>query len=477
MASLNDAFEMSRIPLKPLAFSNNDLAQCNEFMIDYDGDEPSYHMYIVDSSDNTIFIDLTAKMIKEILPTAPINANNFTLNIEGISEPESLQDLLNFIYKRFTYPDNPNGFVYDRDKDKLYNPTTKSILLRDTSGTVYLPITTAENVFDNDGVSLQQRLDNMTRFGFGVTYARSSSVNQSEYIFTYPFKNYSDMVEVRIGTTYVDKSRYSIQNIEDTDGNWTTATLKFTNMTVEANRRVDLVFMYNVITKADGNLEFMSGSRIANYTISSNKLEKTSDSYTLNDSTSIATSAAVYNLFTDMASSLNDLATNTVWAMDTSTTSTTITASTTKAYSQPFLLNIPLKTNKTASSSGITLNMTFNGSAYNAKLYNPDGSLYTKGLLANKTIRVLRFGGTYYLVSGSMDSQRISRYSYTCVDQQYTIPFNGLDYNNDSIIYVYRNGVRQFVDINYSINYSAETISLFTRTEEGEIFVFEAVTM
>ena len=33
--SLNEQFEHGRIPLKPLAFENKDLAQKREFLIDY----------------------------------------------------------------------------------------------------------------------------------------------------------------------------------------------------------------------------------------------------------------------------------------------------------------------------------------------------------------------------------------------------------------------------------------------------------
>ena len=113
--SLNDQFEHGRIPLKPLPYVNKEFASKNEFIIDY-GEGRSYHMYIARHDDPTQEpIDLTSKIIKEIIPNAQINANQFQITIEGIDDPTSLQDIINFIYKRFTYPEDPNGFDYDRD--------------------------------------------------------------------------------------------------------------------------------------------------------------------------------------------------------------------------------------------------------------------------------------------------------------------------------------------------------------------------
>ena len=98
--SLNDQFEYGRIPLKPLPYLNKELATCNELIIDY-GEDRTYHMYLTDSNDPSILIDLTDTIIKQIIPNAKINANQFQILIEGITEPTSLQDIINLIYKRF----------------------------------------------------------------------------------------------------------------------------------------------------------------------------------------------------------------------------------------------------------------------------------------------------------------------------------------------------------------------------------------
>ena len=65
----------------------------------------------------------------------------------------------------------------------------------------------------------------------------------------------------------------------------------------------------------------------------------------------------------------------------------------------------------------------------------------------------------------------------TCKDDETVIPFNALQYNNSSIIRVYRNGVRLFQDLDYHMDKMAETITLFVRTELDERIVFESTNI
>ena len=62
--SVNDQYNMSRIPIRPLSLSNKDLASTKELIIDNLGDKPSYHLYITDSEDRTKLIDITSLMIE-----------------------------------------------------------------------------------------------------------------------------------------------------------------------------------------------------------------------------------------------------------------------------------------------------------------------------------------------------------------------------------------------------------------------------
>ena len=245
--ALQDQFEqeMARIPLKPLAFENKNLAQKGELMIDHSGDNPTYHLYIVDPNDVTKIVDLTGAMVREAF------GNSITVNIEGIDEPLSLHDVINFIYKRFTYPDNSDGFNYDTDRAKVVDPNTKVVILRDVDGCYYIPITRADTVFDESGHTIQERLDSLTRLGFSNAYIQVEEDNQNIFDITYPFMNYSNggnYMELRVGTTYLDKTRYQVVDKYDEDGNIFGATITFFNDKFEKDRRIDILFIYNNYT-------------------------------------------------------------------------------------------------------------------------------------------------------------------------------------------------------------------------------------
>ena len=653
--SLNDQFEYGRIPLKPLAYQNKDLAQCNEFIIDY-GPNGDYHMYISDHNDPSVLIDLTTKIIKEILPNAKINANQFQIVIEGIEDPTSLQDILNFIYKRFTYPEDLNGFLYDRDIEKVMDPTTKSVLLQNTDGTYLLPITSASNVYDDTGKTIQERLNDITRVEFSTTYVKATVDNQTEFEFNYPFENYSDYVMVHIGTTYIDESRYAITKDISIDGTWSKAKLTLIGNwdKIEKGRRIDILFIYNSVVKSNGEYSHIGGINITDASIPTSKLQKISDSFSLNDPTSVASSAAVYKLYEVMAEHLNstfigfniehtiatmnnqtvfaitppvnindvkammlfigtvyvdesryeisdytgittdskrlvftdgttveknrrldiiylyDKGTGAnIWATDTNPTAMdlinisissdlpNLIDNRTTSY---FIANVILPIEKIPNS----ISVLYNGISRSYSIYAPDNSEIIRTYPANKTIRLFidNISNTARLVSTNDIS--VSRFIYTCtgtgssnvkwitttkanvyrepntntkitelptltemictsvgdgwyriteilytnnyanavagyiqaklsngtiqmekkidtdygetIDQETIISFAGLEYSVGSIINVYRNGVRLFENLDYSMDATSETIKLFVRTEEGERIVFEALT-
>lgn len=307
-------FEHGRIPLRPLPLTKRNIATTGEFIIDYidqDGrpGTANYHMFITDPNDRTKIIDLTQKMLQEIYPNASINANNFNITIEGIESPYVLRTLLSFIYKRFILIENPNGFIYDQDIDKVNDPLTKKVLLKNTDNTYLLPVTTTDNVFDANGVSVQERLNNISRIAMSVLYLKSTEDNQTEFDFEYPYENYSDFMEIRIGTVYVDKTRYSVNPYYNDNGDYINGKITFYEG-IEKDRRIDLIFTYNSYNPAGKSYEcIMSGSSIAAASISTSKLERVTDKYDLPDSTTIPSSKALYSLYTkvkDAAITINE---------------------------------------------------------------------------------------------------------------------------------------------------------------------------
>ena len=216
--------------------------------------------------------------------------------------------IYHFIYKRYLMPDNTNGFNPALDYDKIFDQDTKTVLLKDTGANIYLPISKADAVYDNNGITVQERLDNMTRIGFTTSYVRATTDHQSSFEFTYPFKDYSaggNYIEVKIGSTYIDKARYEIIDNKSTDGHIYTATINFIDESIDIGRAVNFLFIYNAKTTTGGKFENISGGFVANNSLPSTKLEKVSDSFLLNDSTCIASSKGLYNLFLQYANDIN----------------------------------------------------------------------------------------------------------------------------------------------------------------------------
>ena len=467
MASLNDQYEYGRIPIKTLPYRNRDLSQCNEVMIDY-GENGNYHIYITHHSDSNKYIDITALIIKEMLPKAEINANQFTLSIEGERDPQSLMNIINYIWKRFTHAEDPSGFVYETDIDKVLDPTTVSVLLQTTDGQIQLPITLADNVYDKNGNSIQSFIDNMTRLAFSTSYIYATQNNQTSFDFEYPFEDYPDMLEVRIGTTYVDKSRYEIENHYDGEGHYKSATLSFIGESIEIGRRIDLVWIFNSAYQDGGKVQFMSGSKIANSTISITKLEKYSDSYFYPDGNSVATSKAVANLYNELISVINSNNQNLFNCPDKSISNDNIIAIINRDAENGDVIVVT-----TASQKISTVKLTINNTTYDIK--TPDGNVLNRGFGNNQVLKFKIDNGIAILLSGITNEIRSNRYIYDCQDQELTIPFKSLLYNTGDLIHVYRNGVRLFQDLDYSINTTSETITLFVRTEQGERIIFESL--
>ena len=401
-----DQFNMARIPIRLLSYKDKELAETKELLIDNiaDGDnEPTYHMYIVDDKDRTILIDLTEMIIKEAFPT--LNADNFNISIEGLLDPQKLKDIINDIYKHFLFPEDENGFDYEEDYEKIIDPNTKSVLLTNKNGNIFLPITNTANIFDSTGSTLEDRLNNMSKVGFSTGYVRAENNGQSVFDFDYPFPDYLELgnfIEVRIGSVIIEKSRYEItEKSRSSDGHVYGASIRLLDQGLEINRAVNLLFIYNSADIGNGGTQGIYGGLLANGSVSTMKLEKVSDRYDLPDSTSIATSQALCNLYNYILSS-------------------------------------------GAGSGG-------------------EGS---SGVVSN--VKNLKIQTNRFVKTTQEDKENNN-----------TISYNGLsmsNYNTDEL-FVYRNGIRLFENLDYSINRNNKTITVYVNIEKFETFVFETQTI
>lgn len=491
----NDQFHMGRIPLKPYAFINaktavesdtgdglssqDELAVCKEFLIDYlstEDHKATYDMYIVDPNDRTHFINLS-QMIRTMAPLG--DANKLTVTIEGKEDAVSLKDIINYIYSRFIFPDTEIE-NYEEILDKIFNsdPSPINPLLTDVNGQIILPITIANNVYDKNGISLQTKLDSITRVGFASTFVTAETTS-NQFQFEYPFENYrqdGNHVEVRIGGTIINKSRYYFVDSEPTDDGLVPveSTIVFTDHAIEKGRTISFLFIYNAA--ADGSTyHIMSGANIASHSLPSTAIEKMSDSFCYPDPTSVASSKALYDLYVTLSEVIANSQNYSTFAVDTSTSATEINISTNNnfVFKEGSSISILIK-NEKKSASGYTLTVT-GAAAIADKIYTSSG-LLTKTIPANKVIKVYRSNGRFYMKSLSDYKLSANRFFYTTKDQETEISYIGLSSNDlEPEIFVYRNGVRLFEGIDYKLDRALSKITLFVRAEAQEKIVFETL--
>lgn len=472
MAVIQDAFEHGRIPLRPLAYKLKELAQCNELVVDYSGENANYHIYIVSEDDPNNLIDITDKIIEEVFNNSEINVDNFQVLLDGIDTPINLKDLLNEIYKKLVYPESLD---FNSDEYyKLFEGNSHNILFKDDRNNYLLPVTTIYNVYDSNGNTLADRLgEGMPRISFSSVSIKATTNNQTTFTFTYPCTNYSGFIDIRIGSVYIDKTRYNIVNNMNEDNNYSTATLTFIDDTkIEKDRKIDIFFIYDSISASKSN-NIIDGASIANKSISIDKLYKTSD-LIRNDPSSIATSAAVYSLFNilTMTAETNNI----FWSIDDNITSY-LKCKIDENINQSAIITITT-INKKTDLSKIVITKDNTDKEYSLKLINSDENI-TSVIPAGRTIRIIidDTNNKAYLISDNIYSLQKTRYVYTCTeDGGFDISYAGLNYEPTSIIDVYRNGVKLFEGIDYHRNIYAEKIVLYVRKNEGERFVFEALT-
>ena len=476
--ALHDQFEHGRIPIRPLQYAKKDLALTDELIIDYGktGNE-SWHIYLTDSNDSSVLIDLTQLMIDQMLPKAKINADEFDISIDGEEDRMSLKEIISFIYKRFIYPANYGLFNYDEYKDELFDDSTINTLLRDLEGRVVLPVTLADNVFFSNGKTLE---DNYKETPQLVVSKTSTIVDDTNTIvFDYPFNKYNGFIEVRINGEYIQSENYNIEeNVIDNDGNFYTGTITLNESLEDINNIVDILFIYNTYTEE--TQKNIDGKLLNIHSIPSTRLEKKSDSYLLQDSGSLATSTAVYNLYKDILELNSQQAENIVWCTDISEYDNFIHIQSDKNIVEydAFICNVFIgKAKKYNATALIKYNET--DAETNIFIYDTYGRILSKGLPAGKIARFLwiKSENCLRLINTDIDALRKTKYIYKCLDNETKISYSLMDYIIGADISVYKNGLRLFEDIDYSINTKEENITLYNPTRNDDMIVFEAISM
>lgn len=477
MANVQDQFWHGRIPIRPLAFKNKSVAYTNELIIDY-GADGNYRMYMTDSNDPEVLIDLTEK-IANIVSERGIKVADAEVEIEaGESKPlkEILAEILHYILKA----DENTGFDYSRDFSKVVAPSTISSIISDGGQRAILPITLADNVFFKDGSTMQEHHSNLTRFTVSSQDITVLSNNTLTYQFNYPHEDYNDYFEVRVDGRTIDKTKYSIKNLMN-GTHFSAGAVTFINnpgFSTDHNSVITVLFMYNGLAYKDATRKYMDGKIISVNSIPTSRLEKISDSYTLNDPSSIASSKALY----DMGRNLNDTvasnADNTAYFYDFGEENVIeFRSNLIFPLEKPvFLCNVLLASNKTFDAT-VTVRNGYKDMVTGIPIVDASGKDITRGLPRGKIIQLLwvKEDNNFKLVSTDLSQLRSNRLVRKCLESETEISFDTLAYPVGASFSIYRNGLRLFEDVDYSIDYATQKINLFNATEENEVVVIEVL--
>lgn len=155
----------------------------------------------------------------------------------------------------------------------------------------YAPMTIASQVYTDDGETLEAKVRQISHIASAFDSIVVTKKGKT-FDIPVPFERYFDqpnMLLVFIGTLQIYPNRYSIE------GNQITFQEE-----VEAGRTINFYFIYNAQAPKLETMNYIDGAYINKGTVPIDRMQKYSHSYTSNDTTSVASSAAVKSLYDKM---------------------------------------------------------------------------------------------------------------------------------------------------------------------------------
>lgn len=315
----------------------------------------------------------------------------------------------------------------------------------------YAPMTIAKSVYTQDGDTVENKLNQL-----GVMTSSFENIQVTQYGKTFdipvPFRDFFDVPHcmiVCIGTTMITPNRYSVKNNKIT----------FLE-NIDIGRTINFFFMYT--TKTHGNkitVDNIDGSSINRGTIQSDKLAKTSGSYLLNDSTSIATSAGLKGIYDLVAALCNEK-------------NITVRCRASKVDEDKYELHMPnnfidvldgdIFCIKFDSDVSENAKITYKGKSY--PIYTSSTTPIKENEICENDELYFQYNSTdgrFYVTNGM--AYRIDQFNYNKVIDTET---NIFSYDETTFLpgydtlTVYLNGLRLIKKINYNINYKTKTITL-----------------
>ena len=332
--------------------------------------------------------------------------------------------------------------------------------------TTYAPLTLATQVFTDDGETVESKLDQIGQLSSSFN---SILVTEKGKSFDIPvpydeFFSYPNAMTVYVGTVQVYPSRYSVE------GNRITF-----QEPVEANRTINFNFLFNSKIPTMGVMKYIDGAYIARGTIPIDRMAKYSNDIYTNDTTSVATSAAVRKLF-DTLTPLIDGA-DIIRRCVTTNTSVNLYSNLTEEYK---LLdgNILLCKFHTDVADNATILVA--GTVY--PIYNLDGNPIKQGQINQNDELFIQYNGSnkrFYVTNGLPYGIQTRSAVEIATEGQTEFSYANVAYNRGTdYMAVFQNSVKLIEKEHFTFDGKNKRIHLVGYTaEEGDVFEFVVLSI
>ena len=319
----------------------------------------------------------------------------------------------------------------------------------------FAPLTIASQVFTDDGETVEAKVRQISHIASAFDSIVVTKKGKT-FDIPVPFERYFDqpnMLLVYIGTLQIYPNRYSIE------GNKITFQEE-----VEAGRTINFYFVYNAHAPKLETMNYIDGAYLNKGTVPIDRMQKYSHSYTTNDATSVASSAAVKGLYDKMNALLDrgGIITKCVTKDDNTTMNTSLP-------NEYKLLDGNVISVRFHANVGNHATLRVNGKNIPIFIgYDPvkTGDIHAGDELYLQydylTERFYVTNGLPYLIDSTT-------YSYAVVaDGENTFTFNALNYDPGvDRLEVFHNGVRLIQGKNFSFNSESKSISLVGYTADA----------
>ena len=319
----------------------------------------------------------------------------------------------------------------------------------------FAPLTIASQVFTDDGETVEAKVRQISHIASAFDSIVVTKKGKT-FDIPVPFERYFDqpnMLLVYIGTLQIYPNRYSIE------GNKITFQEE-----VEAGRTINFYFVYNAHAPKLETMNYIDGAYLNKGTVPIDRMQKYSHSYTTNDATSVASSAAVKGLYDKMNALLDrgGIITKCVTKDDNTTMNTSLP-------------------NEYKLLDGNVISVRFHANVGNHATLRVDGKnipifigydpVKTGDIHAGDELYLQYDYLTerFYVTNGLPYLIDSTTYSYGVVaDGENTFTFNALNYDPGvDRLEVFHNGVRLIQGKNFSFNSESKSISLVGYTADA----------